>query len=266
MSLKDHQLALLSRAIFDIPPRTRYLLVIAGVIGIVLVTMESLVGRQEHTIPLDKIIHFSGYFVLSLTFVLALRPFLFVPGLVGLVLMGITIEFLQRHTGRSFDWHDAYANTLGVTVGGGLGLIARGVYAYVRKEWAVKRVQHLLLSFAPDQVILREGDPVEECLIIKSGRVKLTRLQNDRPVELTQAGPGEFLGLVGVLGDKPQLTTITALEPTTVYRMSLDELMESAGGRELPISQVLLQCVEKLREAAVKLTEEERVGKVKSEQ
>ena len=62
---------------------------------------------------------------------------------------------------------------------------------------------------------------------------------------------------MGLLGDGPQLTTITALEPTTVYRMSLDELMESAGGRELPISQVLLQCVEKLREAAVKLTEKE---------
>ncbi len=33
--------------------------------------------------------------------------------------------------------------------------------------------------------------------------------------------------------------------------------MDSAGGRGLPISQVLLQCVQKLREAAVKLTEKD---------
>ncbi len=64
-------------------------------------------------------------------------------------------------------------------------------------------------------------------------------------------------GLAGALENKPQLTTVTALEPTTVYRMSLDELMDSAGGRELPISQVLLHCAEMLREAAVKLTETE---------
>ena len=97
-SLKDYQLALFSRAVFDVPPRTRRLLVIAGVGGIVILTMECLVGRQDHTVPLDKIIHFSGYCVLSLTFVLALRPILFVPGLVGLVLMGIAIEFVQRST------------------------------------------------------------------------------------------------------------------------------------------------------------------------
>ena len=219
-SLKDHQLALLSRAVFDIPPRTRYLLAIAGVIGIVLLTMECLVGRQEHTLELDKIIHFSGYFILSLTFVLALRPILFVPGLVGLVLMGIAIEFLQNHTGRSFDWYDAYANALGVATGGGMGLVARGVYAYVHKELAVIRVRRLLFSFAPDEVILHEDDPIEHLFLIKSGKVKVTRRKNGVPVKLTEAGAGGVLGLLGVLEDKPQLATVTALEPTTVYCMS----------------------------------------------
>lgn len=255
-SLKDYQLALFSRAVFDIPPRTRRLLVIAGVGGIVILTMECLVGRQDHTVPLDKIIHFSGYCVLSLTFVLALRPILFVPGLVGLVLMGIAIEFLQRHTGRSFDWYDAYANTLGVATGAGLGLAARGVYAYVQKEFAAKRVQRQLISFAADQVILHEGDPVEQLFLIKSGKVKATRQRNGVPIQLAQGGPGGVIGLLSIAEDEPQFTTVTALEPTTVYRMSLEELMDSAGGRELPISQVLLQCIQKLREVGVKLTEE----------
>ena len=43
-SLKDLQLALLSRSVLDIPSRTRLIIAIAGVIGIGLIAMESLVG------------------------------------------------------------------------------------------------------------------------------------------------------------------------------------------------------------------------------
>ncbi|MEE9369132.1 MAG: hypothetical protein V3V05_09775, partial [Pontiella sp.] len=92
--VNDYQLALVSKSIFDIGPRTRFLLLLFGMIGVALAFMESLVSGKQ--VPLDKIIHFSGYFTLSVTFVLALRPVLFIPGLFGLVAMGVVIEFLQR--------------------------------------------------------------------------------------------------------------------------------------------------------------------------
>ncbi len=114
--VNDYQLALLSKSIFDIGPRTRFLILMAGVVGIALAFMASLDSHKQ--VPLDKIIHFSGYFTLSATFVLALRPILFIPGLLGLVTMGVVIEFLQRHTGRQFDPTDMIANTLGVVSGG----------------------------------------------------------------------------------------------------------------------------------------------------
>ena len=95
--MNDYHLALLSESVFDLGPRTRFLILMFGIVGLVVLFMECLVSGKA--VPLDKIIYFSGYFILSMTFVLALRPLLFIPGLIALEAMGMMIEFLQRHTG-----------------------------------------------------------------------------------------------------------------------------------------------------------------------
>lgn len=250
--VNDYQLALLSKSIFDIGPRTRFLVLIFGIVGIALAFMESLVsGRQ---VPLDKIIHFSGYFMLSTTFVLALRPLLFIPGLVGLVAMGVVIEFLQQYTGRSFDKMDMVANTLGVVTGGLVGLSVRGIHAYIRKEMAARKAKSRLVAFAKDAVLIREGDPIHEIYILKSGRVRALRNINGREVELAVLGPGEALGILGLAEGKPQYATLRALEPTLIYRMTMPQLMESAGGSELPVSLVLAGLSRKIRLLADELS------------
>ena len=91
--VNDYQLALISKSVFDIGPRVRALMLMAGMVGVALAFMASLDSGKQ--VPLDKIIHFSGYFTLSATFVLALRPILFVPGLIGIFAMSVAIEFLQ---------------------------------------------------------------------------------------------------------------------------------------------------------------------------
>ena len=243
--VNDYQLALVSKSIFDIGPRTRLLILMFGVVGIGLAFMGSLVSGKQ--VPLDKIIHFSGYFTLSTTFVLALRPLLFVPGLLGLVCMGVAIEFLQRYTGRSFDTADMLVNTLGVMTGGLVGLSIRGIYAYVRKEMAARDARKRLVAFERDEILIREGDPIHEMYIIKSGSVRVMRQVNGREVELATMGAGEVLGILGVVEGKPQYATLRALEPTVVYRMDMKQLMENAGGDELPVSLVLIGLCGKLR-------------------
>ena len=254
--VSDYQLALLSKSVFDIGPRIRFLILMAGVVGIGLAFMASLDSHKS--VPLDKIIHFSGYFTLSATFVLALRPILFIPGLLGLVTMGVVIEFLQRHTGRSFDPTDMIANTLGVACGGTVGLIIRGIYAFVHKELAARKAHQQLRSFAKDKILIREGDPIDAMYIIKQGRVRALRNMNGREVELGVLGPGEPLGALGVIEEKPQYATLRALEPTVVYRMTMSELMESAGGSELPVSLVLTGLSRKVRVLADELAKSGR--------
>lgn len=250
-AMNDYQLALISKSVFDIGPRCRIIIFMFGLLGITLAFTASLVSRQN--VPLDKIIHFTGYFILSTTFVLALRPAFFIPGLVGLVGMSVLIEFLQRYTGRSFDVRDMMANAAGVATGGMTGLIVRGIYAFISRELAARKAHRRLIRFEKDQILIREGDPIHDMYIIQQGRVRIMRNVNGRDVEIARAGAGEVLGVLGVVEQRPQYTTIRALEPTLVCRMDMQQLMESAGGSELPVSLVLSGLCARLRSLADQL-------------
>lgn len=249
--VNEYQLALLSRSVFDIGPRTRVVILMFGMIGIAMAFMASLVSHKQ--VPLDKIIHFSGYFILSATFVLALRPVFFISGLIGLIGMSIGIEFLQRYTGRSFDVTDMVANATGVVTGGMAGMVIRGIYAFISKELAARKAHQQLVRFQKDAILIREGEPIHDMYIIQSGRIRATRNINGREVSIATAGAGEVLGVLGVVENKPQYATLRALEPTVVYRMDLPQLMESAGGSELPVSLVLSGLCVRLRSLADQL-------------
>ena len=190
-------------------------------------------------------------------FVLALRPVLYVPGLLMLVGMGALIEYLQSFTGRSMDFADGVANTLGVAVGAVGRALIRGAYAYVRRELAVLQVRRNLMHFEPGGVILREGGRVRNLYVIKSGQVRLSKTVGDKSVELGHAQAGDVVGTLGVLLGIPQFATIEAVSPTTLYRMELRELMDSAGGREQPVGTVLRSLAESLRYVAERMAKTE---------
>jgi CRP-like cAMP-binding protein len=251
--VNNYQLVLLSRSVFDIGQRTRVVILMFGMIGIAMAFMASLVSHKQ--VPLDKIIHFSGYFVLSTTFVRALQPISFIPGLIGLIGMSIAIEFLQRYTGRSFDVTDMIANSIGVVSGAMAGVIIRGIYSFISKELSARKAHRRLVQFKKDEILIREGDPIEAMYISKQGRVWATRHINGREISLTTAGAGEVLGVVE---RNPQYATLRALEPTVVHRMDMKELMESAGGSELPVSLALGGLCEKIRMLADQLTKSGR--------
>ena len=154
-SLEDRRLAQLTGMVLDIPPRVRLVLGIVAVTGVALVAMQSLVGRQPGTIHIDKIIHFSGYAILAAMFVMALRPALFLPVLAALVGLSYGIEFLQPLTGRERDIFDAAANTLGVAIGAGAGLLVRGAYAWLRRDLALSAVSRMRMRFRAGVVFMK---------------------------------------------------------------------------------------------------------------
>jgi hypothetical protein len=59
------QVALRSGAVFDIPKRTRSVLFTAGLAGVVVIVVECLVSEKPGMIPIDKVLHFSGYLTLA---------------------------------------------------------------------------------------------------------------------------------------------------------------------------------------------------------
>ncbi|MGE0758980.1 MAG: cyclic nucleotide-binding domain-containing protein, partial [Pirellulaceae bacterium] len=230
---------------------------VAGVAAIVVIAVGRLVGGREETNELDKLLHFSGYAILAGLFVLALRPVLYLPAMGLLVGMGFLIEYLQSLTGRSMDFTDGVANTLGVAVGAAVALLIRAAHSYVRRELAIQHVRRNLVHFDPGEMILREGGRVRTLYVIKNGRVRLSKRIGDKEVELGRGQSGDVLGTLGVLLGVPQFATIEAVGPTTLYRMELTELMDSAGGHEQPVCIVLRSLAESLRHVAEKMAKTE---------
>lgn len=83
-------------------------------------------------------------------------------------------------------------------------------------------------SFAPSEVILREGDPSTSLFLIEEGEVEVqTTDPSGRQLFLATLGAGEFFGEVAALTGKPRTATIVATKAVTVieiYREDLDQI------------------------------------------
>lgn len=251
------QLALIASAGFDIPPRIRSVLTIAALAGLVLVAMASLTGGDVQYIRTDRVIHFVGYSTLAGVFVLALRPVLFLPALLTLIGASLAIEFLQSFIGREADLVDGLANASGVAVGAFFGLIARGVYSYLRGEFATSEVRRNTKTLAPGEEIFSQGEESRQFYVVKSGLVRLTRegVADDSNV----FGPGEVIGIMGVIQGTRYLATARAVTAAQVFGMDSSALIDHVQGREQPTIAVLRVLVRRLRKAYEEL-DKLRVG------
>ena len=70
--------------------------------------------------------------------------------------------------------------------------------------------------YGPGHVVVREGAPADSLFVIVSGRVRVTETARDTHSELllSELGPGEVFGELGVLRSQPRVATIVALERT----------------------------------------------------
>ncbi|WP_171471160.1 ATP-binding cassette domain-containing protein [Frigoriglobus tundricola] len=74
--------------------------------------------------------------------------------------------------------------------------------------------------YEPGQVIVREGDPVNELskfYLIRRGTVEVLRAANGAPQKLTEMGPGRYFGEVAFLLNQPRNATVRALTRAEVY-------------------------------------------------
>jgi len=89
--------------------------------------------------------------------------------------------------------------------------------------------ENMTMEFYPrDAVILRQDDPASDSLrIVKKGGVKVS-VRTDSGEELTidHRGEGDTFGLVSLMGQDRQKTTVIALEDTICYLLKRDQIKE----------------------------------------
>jgi CRP-like cAMP-binding protein len=80
-------------------------------------------------------------------------------------------------------------------------------------------------SFAPGEVILRQGDPGGSAYIVKSGRVRILLSHGAGVTEQVACiAPGGFFGEMSLLTGEPRTATALALEQADCYRLGKTEL------------------------------------------
>jgi CRP-like cAMP-binding protein len=68
-------------------------------------------------------------------------------------------------------------------------------------------------EFAQGTVLFREGEPGKEMYVVQQGRVTVSKQVGDVQKILASLGPGEFLGEMSILNNKPRSATATCAEP-----------------------------------------------------
>lgn len=245
----------LSRSIYEIPAWARSLLVLAGLAGVVVIVVGSLVGRIEQTIPVDKLLHFGGYTTLAVIFVMGLQPVYYFPALVLLGILSICIEYLQPLNNRAFEYSDMAANITGILTGLILGLVFRQASRFVATQAKQAYIRQRRRSYSAGSILLKEGSPVDKFMVIENGEVQLSRVVNGQKELLGKMGKGEIVGLLGVIQSQPQFTTVEALSQTTVYSLSLQDIMENSDSSEEPVHLVLSALCRQVRQLAERITD-----------
>jgi len=235
--------------LLDIPPRTRAVIIIVALAGIICIMMGSMIPGKGGSIQVDKLVHSIGYCMLGILMVMGLRPSQYFLGFLAVVFMGLALEYAQIAVGRVFDWHDAYYNVLGLAGGAGLGLLGRWVMAYLHSEMMIIAERRRLCRYADGEIIFNQGDPSDHLYVIRSGKVRITREQGDKVELLDDAEPGEVIGEMGVLHNMPRFATATAVGATVLYLLEGEELFKSIDGQEHPSSPVIRVLARRLRAA-----------------
>lgn len=111
-------------------------------------------------------------------------------------------------------------------------------------------------SYRTGQVVVSEGDPGEELLVLLEGSLEVSR----RGVSLTRIGVGQSFGEIALARSGPRMATITAIEGSRVlamHRTQLNDLIERqpALGARLVV-RLMRQLADWLVELTDRVTEE----------
>jgi CRP/FNR family cyclic AMP-dependent transcriptional regulator len=256
MPSKPSQIRLL-----DIPGGTRNLLILTAVVGLIITIVASLEGGKDSTLEVDKILHFVGYAALAMVVVLALKPKVYIPALLGLIALGVTIEFIQPLNSRGFEIADMVADAVGVAVGAGIGLVTRVVLSRYRTGMAEAAARRAIRRYEAGEVIFRQGREGRHFYVVESGAVEVSREEGDEELSLGTVEAGDVVGVVSVLRGERRLVTASAVGETYLYRMNLDRLVDSAGGADQPASIVLRSLADTVKDLAEDVLENRKSAK-----
>ncbi|HEY5890559.1 MAG TPA: ATP-binding protein [Acidimicrobiia bacterium] len=116
-----------------------------------------------------------------------------------------------------------------------------------------------LLELDVGEVIIEEGSDSEEMYIVVEGLLVVTKLTDDKAVELARLGPGQVVGEIALLDDAPRTATVKAIESSLVIEVPV-EAFEVLLGDSTVVRRLFRTVTTRLREIEDTLRHEERMA------
>ena len=96
--------------------------------------------------------------------------------------------------------------------------------AWLRGRWRLPS-----RTYAPGEVVVREGDQGDEAYVIVRGRCEATTVVRGRRRVLATMGPGDVFGEIAIFGGNQRSSTVTALDELTVQVVTRKTLTAATG-------------------------------------
>ena len=109
-------------------------------------------------------------------------------------------------------------------------------------------------SFKKDDIIIKQGEPGIGLFIISSGNVKIIKeLANGEKIEVSEHGPGEFIGEMSVIDNAPRSASVVAFENTDCLVLSAWDFKARLKAHPEIALELLPVIVKRFRETNEKL-------------
>jgi len=103
-------------------------------------------------------------------------------------------------------------------------------------------------TFDVGETIFKEGDAGGEAYLIRNGYVSIWKQDGDNRIELATRGPGEIMGEMALIDDKPRSATVLAKTEVVVEIITRDDLKKMLTGVPEPVVIILHQLLTRLRD------------------
>jgi serine phosphatase RsbU (regulator of sigma subunit) len=111
----------------------------------------------------------------------------------------------------------------------------------------------LQCDFQAGEIIMREGSTGRQFYVIIDGLVEVVKGTAPNEMRLAQRGPGEFIGEMALLEDRPRFATIRALQPTCLLEFSEEGLHAVLLEQPLLLYRAIRVLMARLREADLQM-------------
>jgi predicted acylesterase/phospholipase RssA/CRP-like cAMP-binding protein len=99
-------------------------------------------------------------------------------------------------------------------------------------------------------VLFREGDQSDAVFVVVRGRLTATRGFGDEETRIGEAGRGEFVGELGLIGQTPRSATLTAARDTVVARMDEKTFNQLVASQPRMMFELCLRAVARAEDVA----------------